>query len=51
MLWKFTLNFQIGVYSSATIAGSRPGGLIACAYASLVSIGESGTPMDFGNSK
>jgi len=31
-----------GLYATPTIAGSRPGALIACAWASLVSIGESG---------
>lgn len=31
-----------GLYSTPTIAGSRAGGLIACAWASLVAIGEDG---------
>ncbi len=31
-----------GLYCTPTIAGSRAGGLIACAWASLVSIGEEG---------
>jgi sphinganine-1-phosphate aldolase len=31
-----------GLYITPTVAGSRPGGLIACAWAALVSIGESG---------
>lgn len=31
-----------GLYSTPTIAGSRPGALLACAWAALVSIGEKG---------
>jgi len=31
-----------GLYTTPTIAGSRPGALLACAWASLVSIGENG---------
>lgn len=31
-----------GLYATPTIAGSRPGALVACAWAALVSIGESG---------
>jgi len=31
-----------GTYASPTIAGSRPGGLLACAWASLVACGQSG---------
>lgn len=31
-----------GLYSTPTIAGSRAGGLIACAWASLIAIGEEG---------
>ena len=31
-----------GLYISPTVSGSRPGGLIAAAWASLVSMGESG---------
>lgn len=31
-----------GLYGTPTIAGSRPGALLACAWASLMSIGESG---------
>jgi len=35
-------NWPGGVYSSAAIAGSRPGGLIACAWAALLSLGKEG---------
>lgn len=31
-----------GMYSTPTIAGSRPGALLACAWAAMISIGESG---------
>lgn len=31
-----------GLYATPTIAGSRPGALVACAWAALVSMGESG---------
>jgi sphinganine-1-phosphate aldolase len=31
-----------GVYASPAMAGSRPGGLIACCWASLVAIGKDG---------
>lgn len=31
-----------GVYASPSLAGSRPGGLIACCWASLVAIGQEG---------
>jgi sphinganine-1-phosphate aldolase len=31
-----------GLYATPTIAGSRPGSLVACAWAALVSMGESG---------
>lgn len=31
-----------GIYASPTIAGSRPGGLIACCWASLVAMGQKG---------
>jgi sphinganine-1-phosphate aldolase len=35
-------NWTGGLYSTPTIAGSRPGALLACAWAALVSIGEEG---------
>lgn len=31
-----------GIYASPTMAGSRPGGLVAACYASLISVGEEG---------
>jgi len=31
-----------GVYASPTMAGSRPGGLIACCWASLIALGQDG---------
>lgn len=31
-----------GFYSTPTLAGSRPGGLLACAWAAMVSLGEKG---------
>ena len=35
-------NWPGGVYASPTIAGSRPGGLIACCWAALVATGQDG---------
>jgi len=35
-------NWPGGLYASPTMAGSRPGGLVACCWASLVAIGEQG---------
>jgi len=37
-----TTEWTGGLYISPTIAGSRPGGLSACAWASMVSLGEAG---------
>jgi len=31
-----------GTYASPTVAGSRPGGLVACTWAALVSVGQNG---------
>ena len=35
-------NWTGGIYGSPTMAGSRPGGLIAAAWGTLVAIGEDG---------
>jgi len=35
-------NWPGGMYASPTMSGSRPGGLIACCWASLIAIGEDG---------
>jgi glutamate/tyrosine decarboxylase-like PLP-dependent enzyme len=31
-----------GIYASPTMSGSKPGGLIACAWSSLVALGQDG---------
>lgn len=37
-----TTEWSGGIYTSPTLAGSRPGGLVAAAWASLVTLGEQG---------
>jgi len=41
-MYFITTEWPGGIYASPTIAGSRPGGLIAATWASLVSIGKNG---------
>ncbi len=38
----YVLTIFLGVYASPAIAGSRPGGLIAACWASLVATGQDG---------
>lgn len=41
-MYFITTEWPGGIYASPTIAGSRPGGLIAATWASLISIGKNG---------
>ena len=41
-MYFITTEWPGGIYASPTIAGSRPGGLIAATWASLVSVGKNG---------
>ena len=44
--WTVT-EWSGGLYVSPTIAGSRPGGLIAGAWAAMMSLGQEGSKMPF----
>ena len=44
--WTVT-EWSGGLYVSPTVAGSRPGGLIAGAWAAMMSLGQEGSKMPF----